>query len=113
MSRVLAASAFSLLALGLIADSGLALSCKKEVQELCKDVTGGANLMKCLQSNEAKLSDECKAYLAFFEKIPACVADADKFCPTDVPTGAEVIICLRGRKSDLSPECVNELREVR
>jgi hypothetical protein len=113
MRRVLAVAAFSLLTVGLIADHGLALSCQKEVQELCKDVTGGANLMKCLHSNEAKLSDECKAYLAFFEKIPSCVADADKFCPKDVPSGAEVIICLRGRKSDLSPECQNELREVR
>ena len=43
---------------------GVAEACKDDAQQYCKDVRpGGGRVARCLEDNEAKLSDACKAAL--------------------------------------------------
>jgi len=84
--------------------------CQAEADNLCK---GQKPLVACLRAHKSELSDECSAYLAFFEQIPSCLSDAAKLCPSDKPSGAGVIACLRGRQSDLSDDCRKEIGKLR
>jgi hypothetical protein len=113
MKRVVSVLVAAILSVAVTARVTFAGPCKSAVQELCKGVEKGSAIMACLRSNEAKLTDECRAHLAFFETIPSCVGDADVLCPKNVPSGADVIRCLRGRTSDLSTDCKNDLRKIR
>ena len=85
-------------------------ACQTEMGKFCK---GSTNVAACLREHESDLSDECKAYLSFFENMPSCLADARHLCPSKKPSGAGVIKCLRGHQSDLSDACKNEIRKMR
>lgn len=92
------------------APSALGAGCQDEMEKLCK---GQRPVVDCLRKHQSDLSAECSAYLAFFEQIPSCLADASRLCPTDKPSGAGVIACLRGRQSDLSDDCRKEIGKIR
>ena len=110
LRALVSASVVSLVLLLGAASAPAAGGCQDEIEKLCK---GQSPIMKCLRSHESDLSAECNAYLRFFEKMPACVADASKLCPSDKPSGAGVIACLRGRQTDLSEECRKEIGNMR
>jgi hypothetical protein len=92
------------------AASARAAGCQTEIEKLCKDQTP---IMTCLRAHEKDLSKECDAYLRFFERMPSCVADARRLCPTKKPSGAKIIACLRGRQTDLSEDCRKEIGNMR
>ena len=112
MARLgMALSIGSFAVLGLMLASPVhAAGCQEEIDKYCKDKSPVA---ECLRSHEAHLSDECNAYLKFFERMPNCLSDARKLCPTDKPSGPGVIACLRNRQTDLSDDCRTEIGHIR
>ena len=92
------------------AEPARAGGCQAEAEKLCKDEKP---VFACLKEHKSELSAECAAYLSLFERIPSCVSDAVKLCPSDKPSGAGVIACLRGRQSDLSDDCRKEIGNLR
>lgn len=64
--RIVAISAFALVALSGAGEAGDARSaCKADYKRYCSNVQlGGGRVMKCLKENEASLSQPCKDALA-------------------------------------------------
>jgi len=86
-------------------------ACEGDVQQFCASTpAGGGAVLKCLASNSANLSAECKPIVdkamekaADFKK--ACGADAKKLCQGIPPGQGRILACLKSREADLSPSC--------
>ena len=87
-----------------------ATGCQSEIDRLCK---GEQRILECLRKNQKDLSPGCSTYLGVFEKMPSCIADAQKLCPTENPSASSVVGCLRGNQDKLSAACRDEIAQVR
>ena len=109
--RVLGTVLASMLLALVAAQPARGAGCQAEIEKFCKDERG--TTAKCLRAHQSELSDECKAHLAFFERMPSCLSDAARLCPSEKPSGPAVIKCLRGRQTDLSDDCRKEIGQIR
>jgi hypothetical protein len=84
--------------------------CQSEIKKFCE---GKTPIIDCLRANSRDLSPGCTTYLGIFERIPSCVADARRLCPSKNPSVAGVHGCLQKKKSQLSEACHKELADLR
>ena len=94
--------------------------CTAEIAKICPGMKpGDGPYGKCLTAHEGTLSAPCKKYAhaaaarqQALKPLPACVADAEKFCPNEPPTQMQVILCLRTHQGDLSDQCKYQIGGV-
>ena len=85
--------------------------CSEDIAKYCKGLQPGkGSIVKCLQENESKLSDQCRARLKESRKRletarEVCAADVRKFCKGIKPGGGRIAKCLAQHAGELSPEC--------
>ena len=86
-------------------------ACEGDVQQFCAGVPKGHGaVLKCLASNSASLSPQCrevveKAREKLAEFKQACGADAGKFCQGIPPGQGRILSCLKSKQAELSPAC--------
>lgn len=91
--------------------SGRLSACKADMEKLCSGAERRAR-WSCLQSNEAKLSSDCKTALTRIQDARAKVTSA---CKTDTETlcgaesGRRAFSCLRKNEPKLSADCSTAL----
>lgn len=117
--------------LGLSSASVLAQSdpgrdaCKADVEKYCKDVEPGQGRMgKCLVSNEANLSESCKAAIERAREhaermrqradaiTQACMEDMKKFCEGVQPGHGRIARCLKQNEAGVSEGCRNAMEQT-
>ena len=85
--------------------------CSDDIAKYCKGLQPGkGSIVKCLQKNESKLSDQCRARLEESRKRleaarEVCATDVRKFCKDVKPGGGRIARCLAQHADELSPEC--------
>ena len=83
--------------------------CQSEIKKFCE---GKTPIIDCLRANARDLSPTCTTYLNIFERIPSCLADARRLCPSKHPSAAGVSACLKKKKSEVSEACRKELADL-
>lgn len=96
--------------------------CKQDVQRLCPDARGGAEVFRCLNEHESDLSDACRQRLVqrkqhFEARVKsveeACREDIARHCEKIEQGGGRVLQCLRQHEPELSEGCRVKLPAAR
>lgn len=101
-------SIFFISSVGIFADSKHV--CAEDAKKNCKGVEKG-KLMKCLVTNESKLSSGCKGFIEkkrdeYKKKVVSnCKADAKKLCKETKSGDGKIFKCLKENKDKLSSNC--------
>jgi hypothetical protein len=126
--NVFAATAFALLAAGLVAQAGAQDSakagkgsgpCAEDAKKLCAGMEpGGGRIARCMKEHEAELSPACHSQIqAAKERIEQvkeeCKADAEKFCKGIRPGHGRILSCLKSHQSELAPACAAEFNRAK
>jgi hypothetical protein len=88
-------------------------ACMIDIQEFCKGIKrGGGRIWTCLKSNEDRLSQGCKDYIAQVREKRkdfhnACETDINKFCKEILPGKGRIVSCLKSHERELSETCRN------
>ncbi len=99
-------------ALTLLASVGVAHEgpCHADAQKLCPNLKWGHGLGKCLEQNEAQISNAaCKSKIAVAEANHPCAGDVKSFCAQIQPGGGRIHGCLEQNMAKLSQACQRKL----
>lgn len=92
-------------------------ACKAEIEKLCPEMKpGDGHYGQCLVDHQKDFSNPCKKYADAavarkqdLKQFPACIADAERLCPS-TPSGlTRLTKCLRIHQGDLSADCKQEI----
>lgn len=92
-------------------------ACKEDVQKFCKDVKKGHGaIWKCLENNQANLSQKCQDRLAkgkerMKKAHEACQADEEKLCSSVKKGEGRMIKCLHKNFDQLSDSCKSVMKK--
>lgn len=92
--------------------------CAAEKTRLCPNPSDNAALLRCLRSNQAKLSQACTSDLdqllaKALEVGAGCEGDVGKLCREVEPGDGRIALCLQSQESDLSQSCQQALSRWR
>jgi hypothetical protein len=93
-------------------------ACRQDGEKLCPGVTSDKELIPCLKTHQAELSNDCKVNLAELRQTvrevkEACDPDVQKFCANVQPGQGRIRRCLRAHEAELSAGCKSEVAAAR
>jgi Cysteine rich repeat len=84
----------------------LAQACKSDSEKLCSQVkSGDGRQLRCLASNKAQLSDQCRQKVEEVEKRHPCLGDINRLCADVQPGKGRMDQCLRQHRAELTAQC--------